>query len=174
MALVESLVPTTYLEGRKKGPYITRIGRETADWTYTRAFHDLDFEATGGLTDFSDRELRDFAEVVVARSKRVREQYIYFLNDLGGFAPKNAAAFARLVEKLSGRKALVAGFRRAATKSARITSFFSKSPPPKGKGPAAPSRGLDLPRAGPSPAAAGPPPSKKPRTSIASFFRKGD
>ena len=110
--------------------------------------------------------------MVVARSKRVREQYIYFLNDLGGFAPKNAAAFARLVEKLSGRKALVAGFRRAATKSARITSFFSKSP--KGKGPAAPSRGLDLPRAGPSPAAGGPPPSKKPRTSIASFFRKGD
>jgi uncharacterized protein YecE (DUF72 family) len=65
----------------------------TADWTFVR-FH---YGSRGRNGNYSDRELREWAERFAGWRKRV-EIYAYFNNDWNGYAVRNGIALKRLLK----------------------------------------------------------------------------
>ena len=67
----------------------------TADTIYIR-LHGPDGKYRG---NYSDESLRMWAAKIKRWSKKAKEIYVYFDNDIGGYAPKNALALKELLEK---------------------------------------------------------------------------
>jgi len=75
----------------------------TADFTYLRFHHG----SRGVRGNYSERELDEWADRVRGWS-RIADVYAYFNNDWKGFAPRNAARLAELLQVPSARDAAVA------------------------------------------------------------------
>jgi uncharacterized protein YecE (DUF72 family) len=75
----------------------------TADFTFVRFHHG----SRGARGNYSDRELDEWAGRIRGWS-RTADVYAYFNNDWEGFAPRNAARLAELLQVPSSRHAAVA------------------------------------------------------------------
>ncbi|OGO31029.1 MAG: hypothetical protein A2Z29_08135 [Chloroflexi bacterium RBG_16_56_11] len=76
-------------------PRLTSPLKATADFAYIR-FHGHDGLYSG---DYTDSELTDWAGKIKALTKGLESVYIYFNNDIGGFALKNALTIRDYLEK---------------------------------------------------------------------------
>ena len=140
MALVENYTPDSSLPSK---PWVT------ATWSYIRLHGAKVFNDTGRLcisivsclqdsiheVDFSPAFLEPLAARAVERRLRGIDQFIFFLNDVGGAAPKNARSLStRVTELVGGDVALVPGWRaeRDVVKGGpgSIESMFKKAAKP--------------------------------------------
>ena len=94
IALVENITPDNSL------PSYEWV---TATWTYTR-LHGAKEEIH--TVDFKDDVLDPLAARIAARRAKGLDQYVFFLNDVDGVAPKNAASLIAKVLALVGDAAL--------------------------------------------------------------------
>ena len=79
-------------------PRFTTPLEVTADFAYVR-FHGST-SMYGGC--YSDEELSDWAQRIAALTHNVQEAYIYFNNDIEGFAVSNALTLHKKLDELSG------------------------------------------------------------------------
>lgn len=68
----------------------------TADFAYVRLHGPSDKKYSG---NYSRLELRLWAKEIEGWQKKLKNIYVYFDNDVGGFAPKNAQLLRELMEK---------------------------------------------------------------------------
>ena len=82
-------------------PQLTSPLLATTDFTYVR-FHGREGLYSG---DYSDSELSDFAKRIIKLGKGLDSTFIYFNNDIGGHAIKNALTIREfLMKSRSGRE----------------------------------------------------------------------
>jgi len=76
-------------------PGLTCPAVATADFAYVR------FHGSSGLysSDYSDRELADWADKIRGLAAGVKEVYIYFNNDMEGFALNNARTLSEYLKE---------------------------------------------------------------------------
>jgi len=67
----------------------------TADWCYSRFHKNVLHEET----NYSDAKLTEAATHIVGRHRQRLKQYLFFMNDLGGFGPKNAKQLVSILGK---------------------------------------------------------------------------
>jgi uncharacterized protein YecE (DUF72 family) len=67
----------------------------TSNYLYIRFHH-----GAAANSNYTDRELKAWVKKIAAYKKAVKTVYVYFNNDMGGFAPKNAATFRTMAKTL--------------------------------------------------------------------------
>jgi uncharacterized protein YecE (DUF72 family) len=86
VALVENITPDNTLP---------HCDEATADFTYVRMHKYVDTEGPRE-TNYTDEMLRPHASRAAARRRAGRDQYVFFLNDIAAYGPKNAMRFLEL------------------------------------------------------------------------------